>query len=191
METTHLYIKNMVCNRCIKVVREELEGLGIEVQQIKLGEVTVSVSRDSINIVTLKEKLEENGFELLDDKKARAIEKVKNVVVELIHQGEEASIHTNFSNIIAEWVGLDYNYLSSLFSSMEGITIERYIILQRIEKVKELLVYNELTLSEIAWKTGYSSVQHLSSQFKKVTGLTPSYFKQIKSEKRRGIDEVR
>lgn len=191
MEITHLYIKNMVCNRCIKVVREELEGLGLEILQIKLGEVTVSGSRDSINIVTLKEKLEENGFELLDDKKARAIEKVKNVVVELIHQGDEESIHTNFSSLISERVGLDYNYLSSLFSSMEGITIERYIILQRIERVKELLVYNELTLSEIAWKTGYSSVQHLSNQFKKVTGLTPSYFKQIKSEKRRGIDEVK
>lgn len=191
METTHLYIKNMVCNRCIKVVREELEGLGIEVQQIKLGEVTVGGSRDLINLVALREKLEENGFELLDDKKARAIEKVKNVVVKLIHQGEEGAIHANFSYIIAERVGLDYNYLSSLFSAMEGITIERYIILQRIEKVKELLVYNELTLSEIAWKTGYSSVQHLSNQFKKVTGLTPSYFKQIKSEKRRGIDEVK
>ena len=191
METTHLYIKNMVCNRCIKVVREELEKLGIEIQEIKLGEVVVNGSSDRIDYVALKETLEENGFELIDDKKAMAIEKVKNVVVELIHQAGDNSIHLNFSNLISERVGLDYNYLSSLFSSLESMTIERYIILQRIERVKELLVYNELTLSEIAWKTGYSSVQHLSNQFKKITGLTPSHFKEVKEDKRRALDQVR
>ena len=191
METTHLYIKNMVCNRCIKVVREELESLGMEVQEIKLGEVIVSDSSDTINFIALKENLEENGFELIDDKKARAIEKVKNAVVELIHQEGEHSINMNFSDLIAERVGLDYNYLSSLFSSLESMTIERYIILQRIERVKELLVYNELTLSEIAWKTGYSSVQHLSNQFKKVTGLTPTHFKEVKEDKRRALDQVK
>jgi AraC-like DNA-binding protein len=143
------------------------------------------------NFVALKEILEENGFELIDDKKARAIEKVKNAVVEYIHQGEDQPIHVNFSELIEERVGLDYNYLSSLFSSLESMTIERYIILQRIERVKELLVYNELTLSEIAWKNGYSSVQHLSNQFKKVTGLTPSYFKKLKENKRRALDEVK
>ena len=190
METTHLFIKNMVCNRCIKVVREELENIGFEVQEIKLGEAIVKGSSGT-DFITLKESLEENGFELIDDKKARAIEKVKNVVVELIHQGEDQSINVNFSDLIAERVGLDYNYLSSLFSSLESITIERYIILQRIERVKELLVYNELTLSEIAWKTGYSSVQHLSNQFKKVTGLTPSHFKKIKEDKRRALDQVK
>lgn len=189
MGATHLYIKNMVCNRCIKVIREELEKLGLEIQEIKLGEVIVNDS-NAIDYLALKEILEENGFELIDDKKARAIEKVKNVVVALIHQGGEHSINMNFSDLIAERVGLDYNYLSGLFSSLESMTIERYIILQRIEKVKELLVYNELTLSEIAWETGYSSVQHLSNQFKKVTGLTPSYFKGIKEDKRRALDQV-
>lgn len=191
METTHLYIKNMVCNRCIKVVREEMVNLGLEVQKIKLGEVIVNGSSDTINFNALEEVLEENGFELIDDKKARAIEKVKNVVVELIHQGEGNSINVNSSDLIAERVGLDYNYLSGLFSSLESMTIERYIILQRIERVKELLVYNELTLSEIAWKIGYSSVQHLSNQFKKVTGLTPSHFKKIKEDKRRALDQVK
>ncbi|CAN5242008.1 hypothetical protein BH23BAC1_BH23BAC1_12920 [soil metagenome] len=191
MKTTHLYIKNMVCNRCIKVVREELEGLGLEVQKIKLGEVVVNGSSDAINFIALKENLDVNGFELIDDKKARLIEKVKNLVVEIVHQGEEHAINVNFSNLIAERVGLDYNYVSSLFSSLESITIERYIILQRIERVKELLVYNELTLSEIAWKTGYSSVQYLSNQFKKVTGLTPSHFKEIKEDKRRALDQVK
>jgi AraC-like DNA-binding protein len=181
----------MVCNRCIKVVREELENLGLEVQKIKLGEVIVNGSNDTINFITLKETLEENGFELIDNKKAGAVEKVKNVVVELIHQGGDNYINVNFSDLIADRVGLDYNYLSGLFFSLESMTIERYIILQRIEKVKELLVYNELTLSEIAWKTGYSSVQHLSNQFKKITGLTPSHFKKIKEDKRRALDQVK
>jgi AraC-like DNA-binding protein len=190
METTHLFIKNMVCNRCIKVVREELENMGFEVQEIKLGEVVVSGSKDNLNFIALKKNLEQNGFELIDDKKARAVEQVKNVVVELVHQGNNDQVNANFSDIIAERVGLDYNYISSLFSSLEGMTIERYIILQRIEKVKELMVYNELTLSEIAWKTGYSSVQHLSNQFKKITGLTPSHFKKIKENKRRALDQV-
>src|SRR5690606_19345524 len=190
METTHLYIKNMVCNRCIKVVKDELEKLGLEIEEIKLGEVVINGDSGPIDFNALQNVLEENGFELIDDKKARAIEKVKNTVVELIHyEGEHP--HVNFSTLIAEKVGLDYNYLSNLFSSLESMTIERYIILQRIERVKELLVYNELTLSEIAWKTGYSSVQHLSTQFKKLTGLTPSHFKQIKEDKRRGLDQVK
>lgn len=191
METTQIFIKNMVCNRCIKVVKEEIEKLGFEVQTINLGEVVVNTSSNNINYIALKKSLEENGFELIDDKKAKAIEKVKNVVVELIHQQDGEPIHINFSDLIAERVGMDYNYLSSLFSSLENTTIERYIILQRIEKVKELLVYNELTLSEIAWKTGYSSVQHLSNQFKKITGLTPSHFKKIKENKRRALDQVK
>lgn len=190
METIRLFIKNMVCNRCIKVVREELENLGLEVQEVQLGEAAISNS-DTINYMILKERLEQNGFEVIDDKKTKAIEKTKNVIVELIHQEEEQANHLNFSDLISERVGLDYNYLSSLFSSVESLTIERYIILQRIEKVKELLVYNELTLSEIAWKTGYSSVQHLSNQFKKITGLTPGHFKKIKENRRRALDQVK
>jgi AraC family transcriptional regulator len=191
MEKTHLFIKNMVCNRCIKVVKEELEAMNLKILELKLGEVVLENSVDSIDFNTLKSRLQENGFELLDDKKAKTIEKIKNTVIEIVHQEEAQTANLNFSDIISTRVEMDYNYLSNLFSSLEAMTIERYIILQRIERVKELLVYNELTLSEIAWKTGYSSVQHLSSQFKKITGFTPSHFKKIKDEKRRGLDEVK
>ena len=181
----------MVCNRCIKVVKEELEKLGYEVKEIKLGEVTVVGKVEKNNLNGIKEKFEENGFELLDDKKARTIEKIKNTIITLIHQPEEVKLHSNYSDIIADKVGMDYNYLSALFSSMESVTIEKYIILQRIERVKELMVYNEHTLSEIAYKTGYSSVQHLSSQFKKITGLTPRHFKEIKDDKRKALDQIK
>lgn len=190
MTTTKLHIKNMVCNRCIKVVRDELEALGLQVEEVKLGEVAIAGPLNPTALSAIKEKLEENGFQLLDDKKAKTIEKIKNVIITLIRENEELQLKTNFSDLIAEKVGLDYHYLSTLFSSMESLTIEKYIILQRIERVKELLVYDEHTLSEIAYRTGYSSVQHLSSQFKKVTGLTPSHFKSIKKDKRKGLDQV-
>lgn len=180
----------MVCNRCIKVVRDELQHHGYDVQEVKLGEAILTGNVDRGGRQRLKEILEENGFEVIDDKKAATIEKMKNTIIELIHHHDQP-VHLNFSHLIEEKVGLDYNYLSSLFSSLENMTVERYIILQRIEKVKELLVYNELTLSEIAWQTGYSSVQHLSNQFKKITGFTPSYFKQIKNDKRRALDKVK
>ncbi len=191
METTQLFIKNMVCNRCIKVVREEMEALDLQVVDIKLGEVLVAKGSQSIDFSKLNKRLEENGFELLDDKKARIVEKIKNIVIEVVRKDEGETPNLNFSDIIASGVGMDYTYLSNLFSSLESTTIERYIILQKIERVKELLVYNELTLSEIAWKTGYSSVQHLSSQFKKITGFTPSHFKKIREDKRRALDQVK
>lgn len=190
MELTCLHIKNMVCNRCIKVVKDELESLGLKVEDVKLGEVTLAGMVNPSLLSSIKAKLEENGFELLDDKKAQIIEKIKNVIITLVHQNEPVKLSANFSDLIADRMGLDYNYLSNLFSSMESLTIEKFIILQRIERVKELLVYNEHTLSEIAYQTGYSSVQHLSSQFKKVTGLTPRHFKEIKENKRRGLDQV-
>lgn len=191
METTQLFIKNMVCNRCIKVVKEELEAMNLKIIDLKLGEVVVESSSGSIDFRDLNKRLEENGFELLDDKKARTVERIKNIIIENVHKEEGASPNLNFSDIIASGIGMDYTYLSNLFSSLEATTIERYIILQRIERVKELLVYNELTLSEIAWKTGYSSVQHLSSQFKKITGFTPSHFKKIKEDKRKALDQVK
>lgn len=189
--TIQLFIKNMVCNRCIKVVRDELEDMNLQVLDIKLGEVLLGNGRNEIELESLKKRLEENGFELLDDKKARVVEKIKNIVIETVHNEEGGTPNLNFSDIIASRIGMDYSYLSTLFSSLEAGTIERYIILQRIERVKELLVYNELTLSEIAWKTGYSSVQHLSSQFKKITGFTPSHFRKIKGDKRRALDQVK
>lgn len=137
-----------------------------------------------------KKILEENGFELLMDKNARLVEQVKIVVINLIYQNQLEHLNKNFSEVIAHEIGKDYSNLSNLFSSVERITIEKYIILQKIERVKELLVYEELSLGEIAYRLGYSSVQHLSGQFKSVTGLTPSHFKSVKNQRRNVIDQV-
>ena len=191
MSNTRLYIKNMVCNRCIKVVKEELEDLGLSVEEIKLGEVRLAEAVEPDVMKTIGDKLEVNGFSLLDDKKAQIVEEIKRVVIDLVRQSEHDRPKLNYSHLIAERVGYDYTYLSSLFSLMESLTIERYTILQRIERVKELLVYGEHTLSEIAFQTGYSSVQHLSAQFKKITGLTPRHFKEIGKNKRKGLDQVK
>jgi len=186
-----LYIKNMVCPRCIRVVQEELEKLGITVNSIALGEVKVSYSIEEISEETLSKILEDNGFELLIDKKAKIIEQIKNYIINLIHYDDlEKYEHSNFSDLLEKELDKDYHYLTSLFSSIENITIEQFIILQKIEKAKELLKYGELTLSEIAFKLGYKSVQHLSNQFKKVTGLTASQFKKMTSNLRKPIDSV-
>ncbi|MFC2103062.1 helix-turn-helix domain-containing protein [Bacteroidota bacterium] len=186
-----LYIKNMVCNRCIRVVKEELENLGFEIIKIELGEVIISSGRTKIDINRIKSILEINGFELIDNRKANIIERVKILVINIIHHSSSENLsEVNLNKEIIEESGLSYSYVSSLFSSMEGITIEKYIINQKIEKVKELLVYDQLTLSEIAYRLSYSSVQHLSNQFKKVTGLSPSYFKKLKTKKRKPIDKI-
>ena len=185
-----LFIKNMVCNRCIMVVKDELAKLGLEPTHIALGEAQIRDQLSPDSKAILKERLAALGFELLDDKKAKLVEKIKNAIIEIIHYGEDLDNRIKFSKQIEQKVGVDYHSLSTLFSETEGTTLEKYLINQRIEKVKELLVYNELNLSEIAFKTGYSSVQHLSMQFKKVTGLTPSHFRQIKDNKRKPLDEV-
>lgn len=190
MANVRLYIKNMVCDRCKRVVAEELGQLGHNVLQVGLGEADIAASGREVDLEQIREVLQANGFELLDDRKTKLIEQVKLSIIALVHQGEEVGLHINTSDYIAGKVGVDYHYLSTLFSSFEGITIEKYLILQRIERVKELLVYNELSLKEIAYLLGYSSVAHLSNQFKKVTGLTPSHFKQLKTEKRKTIDKV-
>ncbi len=180
----------MVCDRCKRVVAEELENLGYTVLQVGLGEAELSTTNATVDLERVREVLEVNGFELLDDRKTQLIEKVKLAIIELVHRAGEQDSHINTSSYIADKVGLDYNYVSTLFSSSEGITIEKYLILQRIERAKELLVYDELNLKEIAFQLGYSSVAHLSSQFKKVTGLTPSHFKQIKDDRRKTLDKV-
>jgi AraC family transcriptional regulator len=186
-----IYIKNMVCGRCIRVVREELTNLGIKVIEVKLGEATLAL-KPKLSIEDVKNALTENGFELIEDKRAKIVEKIKNVIIELVHHSAELELlRENYSRYIEEHVGQSYNSLSKLFSSLENTTIEKYLILQKIEKVKELLVYGELTLSEIAYKLGYSSVQHLSNQFKQITGFTPSSFKEIKRIKRNSIDRVK
>jgi AraC family transcriptional regulator len=190
MNKKTLYIKNMVCPRCIKVVREELGKLDLNVENIILGEAVVS-SAKNIDENKIRDILEQNGFELIDDKQAKIVEKVKVIVIELIkNQSEDKLTGVNFSEYISEKVEKSYQYISSLFSSHEGVTLETYIINQKIEKVKELLVYNELSLTEISYRLGYSSVQHLSSQFKKITGLTPSEFKHLREKIRKPLDKV-
>ncbi|PKL84084.1 MAG: AraC family transcriptional regulator [Ignavibacteriae bacterium HGW-Ignavibacteriae-3] len=186
-----LYIKNMVCNRCIKVVGEEFDKLGIATRSISLGEVETEQSAENLPLGKIKEVLAVNGFELIEDKKARLIERIKKFIIKIIYE-ENSNISENhkFSILIEKELGLDYNYLSSLFSSRESITIEQYIILQKIEHAKELLKYGELTLSEIAYKLGYSSVQHLSSQFKKTTGFTASQFKVMTENMRKPLDKI-
>ena len=190
-ETKSIYIKNMVCNRCIKVVKEEFEKLGLQIKNIQLGEVEVANDPSSIDMEKIHDALVNNGFELLDNKNSKIIEKVKVSIINLINTiNTGKDININFSEYLANETSLNYHYLSTLFSSLEGITIEKYIIQLKIEKVKELLVYGELTLSEIAYRLGYSSVQHLSNQFKKITGLTPSYFKSLKSKNRTPLDSI-
>lgn len=184
-----LFIKNMVCNRCIMVVQNELDKLGLDVKNIKLGEVTLGKEPAPKEKSKLSEALVPLGFEVIDDRKSRIIDQVKNIIIDLVHH-QDNDVKTNISDILSVQLHLDYNYLSNLFSEVEGTTIEKYFIAQKIEKVKELLVYDELSLSEIAFRLNYSSVAYLSNQFKKVTGLTPSHFKKIREDKRKPLDEV-
>jgi len=186
---TRLYIKNMVCGRCIKAVTTVLCQLKIPHESVLLGEVELkSEVRDDLK-QQLATQLAVEGFELIDDKKTRMIEKIKNLIIQRINDGLDDT-KDNLSDYLVAHLHLDYPYLSNLFSSVEGITIEKYFIAQKIEKAKELLVYDELSLSQIAFQLGYSSVQHLSNQFKKQTGLTPSHFKQIGAQKRKPLDQV-
>lgn len=179
----------MVCNRCIMVVQNEFEKMGLNVTNIKLGEVTLETAPTDADKRKVEAKLVDLGFEIIDDRRSRIIEKIKAVIIELVHR-QNGEMKSNLSDILSQKLNHDYNYLSNLFSEIEGTTIEKYFIAQKIEKVKELLVYDELTLSEIAYTLNYSSVAYLSNQFKKVTGLTPSHFKQIKADKRKPLDKV-
>jgi AraC-like DNA-binding protein len=191
MKTTHLAVKNMVCDRCIGVLTRELQKEGFSVIKTKLGEVEIATHIGQEDLEKIKKILKINGFELVEDRKQKVVEQIKTLVIEIIHRNLEATpLLMNYSDYLSKKLGFDYSYLSMLFSSHEGITIEKYIILQKIERVKELLSYGELTLSEIAYQMNYSSVQHLSNQFKKVTGISPSAYKQQKNKVRKGLDEV-
>ncbi len=183
-----LYIKNMVCNRCILVVRQELEKLRLSPLTIFLDEVELTNLPDEKQLSQLNRRLQDLGFELLDDKKQKQIETIKNLIIQEVQQGNIEE-YFSISRFLSTALNKDYSYITRLFSEVGGITIEQFFILQKIEKVKEWLVYDELTLSEIAWKLGYSSVAHLSAQFKKTTGLTPSDFKKI-GGRRKSIDNV-
>ncbi|MEP7264229.1 MAG: helix-turn-helix domain-containing protein [Bacteroidota bacterium] len=184
-----LYIKYMVSLRCKMMVKEELNKLGLRYISIELG--TIEVLEDfSINQrQQLKENLLKSGLELLDNKKSILIEKIKNVITEMIHYSEEIP-KTNYSDYISEKLGYDYTYLSNVFSEVKGITIQQFIILHKIERAKELLLYDELNLTEIAFKLHYSSVAHLSNQFKKVTGLSPSYYKSLKQKRKSNLENM-
>ncbi len=176
-------IKNMVSLRCKMVVKSELDKLRIEYTSIELGNVELKENLSVIRREQLKNILSVSGLELMDDKKDILVEKIKNVIIEMVHYSEELPL-MNFSNYLSSKLQLDYAYLSSVFSKAIGITIESYIILHKIERVKELLIYDELTLKEIACKLNYSSIAHVSNQFKKVTGYTPSFFKAMKQQNR-------
>ena len=179
----------MVSNRCKMAVKEELKKLGLHFIVVDLGEVEIMEDLSSEQREQLKAGLLNSGLELMDDKRAVLIEKINNVITEMIHYSDE-SPKMNYSDYISEKLKYDYTYLSNLFSEVKGITIQQFIIIHKIERVKELLLYDELNLTEISYKMHYSSVAHLSNQFKKVTGLSPSHFKQLKDKRRSPIEEI-
>jgi AraC-like DNA-binding protein len=183
-----LYIKNMVSLRCKMLVKEILESLGLHSETVELGivEITENINAEKRQIVT--DKLLEIGLELIEDKKSMLVEKVKVIITEMVHYSNEVP-KMNYSEFISSRAGYDYTYLSNVFSEVKGITIEHYIIAHKIEKVKELLLYDELNITEISYKMDYCSVSHLSTQFKKVTGLTPTFFKKI-NKNRMTLDAI-
>lgn len=179
----------MVCSRCKMVVKYELENLGLTPISVELGEVEIKETDIELIKVDLLKRLHLLGFDLIDDKKSKIIERIKTLIVDLVHY-KNNEIHSNLSDYLSQHIRQDYSTLSNLFSEVESTTIEKYFINLKIEKVKELLIYNELTLSEIAFQLNYSSAAYLSNQFKKVTGFSPSYFKQLKVKKRKQIEDL-
>lgn len=184
-----LYIKYMVSLRCKMLVKEELSKLGIKYGIVELGMVEVIEDISPEQREKLKENLLKSGLELLDDKKSILVEKIKNVIIEMIHYSDELPIE-NYSEYISNKLEYDYTYLANTFSEVKGINIQQFIIIHKIERVKELLLYDELTLTEISHKLHYSSVAHLSNQFKKVTGLSPSFYKQLKQKRNHNLENM-
>ncbi|MBC7451602.1 MAG: helix-turn-helix transcriptional regulator [Cytophagales bacterium] len=183
-----IYIKNMVCPRCVESVTGIFKELNIPVEEVRLGEVLVSNAIGKHDFIQLKSALETKGFEILEDKKTQLVEKVKTLVIDLVYQ--DASPHLKLSSYLTEHIPYDYSYISNSFTAHEGITIEKFVILQKTERVKELLTYHELTLSEIAYKLHYSSTAALSAQFKDNTGMTPTEFKRSADPGRKNIDHL-
>ena len=184
-----IYIKYMVSLRCKMLVKEELLKIGVKYVSLELGMVEILEDITTEQRKRLKENLLKSGLELLDDKKSILIEKIKTVITQMIHYSDEIP-KVNYSDYISEKVGNDYTYLANTFSEVKGITIQQFIITHKIERVKELLIYDELNLTEIAYKMHYSSVAHLSNQFKKVTGLTPSFYKQLKEKRKANLEDL-
>jgi len=184
-----LYIKYMVSLRCKLMVQEELRKLGLKYVLVDLGVVEILEEISDFQREQLKVNLLKSGLELMDDKKSILIEKIKNVIVEMIHYADELP-QENFSDYISKQLGYDYTYLANTFSEVKGITIQQFIIIHKIERVKELLLYDELNLTEISYKLNYSSVAHLSNQFKKVTGLSPSFYKKLKQKRKNNLENL-
>ncbi|MHB9140385.1 MAG: helix-turn-helix domain-containing protein [Paludibacter sp.] len=184
-----LYIKYMVSARCKMVVKEELKKLGLHFIVVDLGEVDIMENISGEEREQVKAALLSVGFELMDDKRAVLIERIKNVIIEMVHHTDEP-IKVNFSDYLSEKLNHDYTYLANLFSEVQGTTIEQFVISHKIERIKELIIYDELNITEIAWKMNYSSVAHLSNQFKKMTGLSPSHFKQLKTKRRNQLEDI-
>ncbi|MFY7908366.1 MAG: helix-turn-helix domain-containing protein [Emticicia sp.] len=186
-----LLIKNMVCDRCIRVVRQDLENIGIKVTKTALGYVELAEQATISQFQDIKNTLQNSGFELITDQRLAIVEQIKLLVINEVYQLDtDKSSSQNFSDFLVKKLGYDYSFISSLFSSIEKTTIEKYIIAQKIERTKELLFNGDLSLSEIAWKLNYSSVAHLSNQFKQIMGITPSEFKKIENKKRHSIDQL-
>ena len=184
-----IYIKNMVCIRCKMVVKSELEKLGVQKVRIELGEAEIFEDISTEQLDQLNINLKKVELELMDDKKSILVEKIKMIIIELVHYTDE-QIKVNLSDYLSEKLNYNYTYLANLFSEVKGTTIEKFYLYHKIERVKELLVYNELNLSEIAYKLNYSSVAHLSNQFKKITGLTPSHFKNLKQKRQSPLENL-
>jgi len=187
--TLKLYIKYMVSARCKAVVKDELRKLGLHFIVVDLGEVEIMETLSAEEWAELKATLQLDGLELMDNKRAILIEQIKNVVIEMVHHSDEL-IKVNFSHYLSEKLKHDYTYMANLFSEVQGTTIEHFIINHKIERIKELIIYDELNITEIAWKMNYSSVAHMSNQFKKMTGLSPSHFKQLKVKRRSPIEDI-
>ncbi|MEQ9465784.1 MAG: AraC family transcriptional regulator [Ekhidna sp.] len=184
-----LYIKYMVSLRCKLMVKEELLKLGLHYVIVDLGMVEILEDITEDQRKQLKANLLKSGLELLDDKRSILIEQVKNIIIEMIHYSNELP-KVNYSDFLSEKLGYDYTYLANIFSEVKGITIQQFIIIHKIEKVKELLIYDELNLTEISYKLHYSSVAHLSNQFKKITGLTPTFYKQLKDKRKQNLEDL-
>lgn len=184
-----LIIKNMVCQRCIAAVDQLFKNEGFEVSNVSLGEAEIKENPSKEELKKIDEQLLQLGFERIDDKKSQLIESIKNIIIDHVHY-KKGALDQNWSVILTSALPYDYKYLSKLFSSVEGVTIEHYIIRQKTEKAKEQIIYDQMTLSEIAYFLGYSSVPHFSSQFKKITGMTPSEFKKLQNPGRKPLDEV-
>lgn len=184
-----LYVKYMVSHRCKMFVMEELKKLGLHYISVNLGEIEIIENISAQQHEQIKTALLKSGLELMDDKKSILIEHIKKIIIDIIHNSEE-QIKINFSDYLSEKLDYNYTYLANLFSESEGCTIEHFMIVHRIEKVKELIIYDELNLTEIAFKLHYSSVAHLSNQFKKITGLTPTFFKSLKNKRRANLENL-